>query len=162
MDEGTPHRRPTARLIVLDDADRVLLFQVEDYGIVDPLDPRGANRPTICWITPGGGVDEGETYEEAALRELREETGLATERLGPCVHEQEWLLYFSGRPVLLQQRYYPVHASTVAISLDGQNPAERAAHLDQRWWSLAELEATAEAYFPENLPEIVRRALDMR
>ncbi|MDE2143958.1 MAG: NUDIX domain-containing protein, partial [Elusimicrobia bacterium] len=28
------------------------------------------------WLAPGGHIDEGETPDEAALRELKEETGL--------------------------------------------------------------------------------------
>lgn len=56
--------RPAARILLLDEADRVLLFRF------DPSD-----RPPF-WCTPGGAVDPGESYEQAARRELREETWL--------------------------------------------------------------------------------------
>lgn len=34
------------------------------------------NRPGTLWFFPKGGVDEGESLEEAAIREIREETGI--------------------------------------------------------------------------------------
>lgn len=59
-------RLPVAAVsaIVMDDSRRVLLV-------------RRANRPAFgLYAFPGGRVDDGETPESAALRELREETGL--------------------------------------------------------------------------------------
>ena len=40
------------------------------------------SRPPIAWSIPGGGQELGETTREAALRELREETGVAARLLG--------------------------------------------------------------------------------
>ena len=58
-----PRLRPATRALVLDDADRVLLVRMGDGD-------------RAVWVTPGGGVEPGETDDEAVRRELLEETGL--------------------------------------------------------------------------------------
>lgn len=55
-----------APLLLLDPDGRVVLFSG-----VDPAQPQ---RPPV-WFPVGGGVDEGETLEEGAIREVRDETG---------------------------------------------------------------------------------------
>ncbi|NUT34440.1 MAG: NUDIX domain-containing protein [Hamadaea sp.] len=52
--------RPAAGVVVQDEQDRVLLLCRNGEG---------------TWGLPGGGVEPGETWEQAAIRECREETG---------------------------------------------------------------------------------------
>ena len=162
MDAPPPLIRPTARLIVLDPAGRVLLFKTEDDSIVDPADPSGGDQPRVFWVTPGGGVESGETFAQAARRELFEETGLGGIDPGPCLFEREKLLRHNGRDVLFRERYFAVRTHTPTISLDGFSDLERAVYREHRWWSREELVASGELFFPEELLYLVDAASRLR
>ena len=60
---GLPVRH-AGRVIVLDPGNRVLLMRYDQAA------PNGPH-----WATPGGGLNHGEDYPAAAVRELAEETG---------------------------------------------------------------------------------------
>jgi 8-oxo-dGTP pyrophosphatase MutT (NUDIX family) len=77
-----------------------------------------ANR----WAILGGGILPGETPEEAALREIREETGHSVSRLHPVVHVS-W-----PRPVYLYGAALPVPAEDVLV---GEGVEHRFVTLDE-------------------------------
>lgn len=151
--------RPTARLIVLDNAGRVLLFQFDDPRVVEPGEQRKSPPHRLFWCTPGGGVEAGESFEDAARRELLEETGINDVELGPCVLTREKPLTVSGKAILFQERYFSVRVAPSTISLDGLAELERDVYRAHRWWSLDELDATSEAVFPEGLADVIRSNL---
>lgn len=46
-----------------------------------------------AWQMPQGGIDLGETPQEAALRELQEEVGLTRDRVRVLAESRRWLSY---------------------------------------------------------------------
>src|SRR5579871_5282665 len=101
MSEPEMRVRRSARLIIVDEQQRVLLFRYQD---VVPVDPNRQNVP--YWATVGGGVEEGETFEETAARELAEETGIRDAVIGPWLWTREKPLIFQDGPILSHERYF--------------------------------------------------------
>ena len=64
------------RAIVLDDKQRMLLVRQHHDG-------------KDIWMVPGGGIEEGESAAEAAIREVKEETGLDIAVDGLLWHVEE-------------------------------------------------------------------------
>ncbi|WP_327294993.1 NUDIX hydrolase [Streptomyces sp. NBC_01197] len=142
--------REVARVILLDPADRVLLM----HGF-EPADPA-----RTWWFTPGGGVEPGETHEEAALRELREETGIDAVDLGPVLWSRVCSFPFDGRRWNQDERYFLGRTTRTATAMDGLTPLEQRSVAGLRWWTSAELSATRETVYPTRLAGLLRTLLD--
>jgi len=142
--------RNAGRIIVLDDRCRTLLLHC-----FDPAEP-----DRRWWAVPGGGLEPGESFADAAVRELHEETGLAVDaaRLGEPVFEE--LTDFSFNGLLIHQRnvYFRLQAGHFEPSAVGYDEVERRSTLGTRWWSAAELRQAGESYFPAALPDLIAAA----
>ena len=71
--------RRAVRAVVLDEDDRLLLCRLAIPDLIG----------TVVWVTPGGGVERGETPFAALRRELLEEVGLAVDTEPPHVWHQQ-------------------------------------------------------------------------
>jgi 8-oxo-dGTP pyrophosphatase MutT (NUDIX family) len=142
--------RATSRVLLFDRDERVLLF------LTKAPDTSGVAR----WLTPGGGVDPGESHHDAAVRELREETGLELESLGEPVWSHDFVVKWDAAD------HDTGHAVFYTAVTDAFEPSdefwtddERVDVLAHKWWSLAELLAIDELYEPAELIDLVRRQL---
>jgi 8-oxo-dGTP pyrophosphatase MutT (NUDIX family) len=104
------------------------------------------------WFPPGGGLRAAETYEEAARRELAEETGFTGVDLGGHIWNRRHAFEWRGEILDCHERWYLATVPHVfEVDTAGFTPEEREDIVDNRWWSVAELAATAEPLIPSDL-----------
>ena len=144
--------RETARVLLLDPENRVFLLKTH-------FDPEVQLPPR--WITPGGGIDAGESILDAAMRELAEETGIQVtpEQLG----EQIWQT--SGKWLWGDQINHHTYVDyffqylVEDFELDDSNWTldEHRDVLEYRWWQIAELAETTDQIGPHGLVDFLTR-----
>ncbi|GAA4727655.1 hypothetical protein GCM10023216_18430 [Isoptericola chiayiensis] len=151
-DDGLRHRR-AARVIVLDDAGRVLLVRGHDADDPD----------RSWWFTIGGGIDAGESEEQAALREVGEEAGLvlgAGDLEGP-VMTRAGIFRFLAETCRQDEVFFVARLDGAHEPTDhGWTDVERDVLDEMRWLTVAELRAEAREVFPRVLPDVVEQLAD--
>ncbi len=144
--------RAGARLLIFDDDGNVLLVKGHDTHDSDHQ----------WWFSVGGGVDDGESQRQAAVREAREETGFrfdADQVTGPVIHRRA---EFRFRNVLARQEevFFIARVPGVRPDLSRQSLTDlEKLTLDEfAWLAPTELEALAESetVYPKELPQLVR------
>jgi len=117
----------------------------------------GALAGHAFWATPGGGLETGETFAEAAIRELKEETGIAIDSIGDPVARREFVMMMpDGEQVVADEQFFVVPVEEQpALRRDQWTALEVEVMADHRWWTATDLQATRETVWPHDLPAIL-------
>jgi len=141
--------RSCVRVVLQDRGGRILLFRA-----------RLASRsPQDWWELPGGGIEPGESYQQTAVRELAEETGLVVnpDQVGPPRWRRTATWTARGIRRLQHEVVVPVRldADRPPIGDGGRTPDEREEYVDARWWEVADVLASSERFYPGLLPQLL-------
>jgi 8-oxo-dGTP pyrophosphatase MutT (NUDIX family) len=147
-DVGTrdaPLARAAARALVLDPDERVLLVAHA---------PDATRR---VWTAPGGGLRPGESHEQAVVRELAEEIGIAVDVPGPWVWSRRVTFRFRGCWLDQDERWHLVRLPAPVDLADA--PLDDPGAVEVRWWRVPELRRTTAELAPAALADHLARLL---
>ncbi|HZD99289.1 MAG TPA: NUDIX domain-containing protein [Micromonosporaceae bacterium] len=148
--------RRTARVLLVDGSDRLLLMRFR-------FRPGAMPRP-YGWLTPGGGVQDGEALAITAARELGEEVGLdvSAADLGEPVAYTGGYADLGWAAGEFRDDFFYLRVHRHDVDTSRMEDLEMSVHAGERWWSVDELAATDEIVYPYDLVPLLTELLSGR
>jgi len=135
-------KRIASRILILDEAHQILLLRGSD-----PTQP----EKNPWWLTPGGGIEPGETIQECAMRELWEETGFQAKIETEPIWERRTQFEFYGDTYEQREFYFLIQTENFVPDPASLSPLEVESILEHRWWSHEEILRTEDMIYPAAL-----------
>lgn len=128
--------RPAVRALVLTPDDEVLLARF--------VFPNGVE----VWALPGGGLEDGESDDDALRRELHEELGLTDVEIGPHVWNREHIVPMRTGHDGQRDRIHLIRCDRFdpEPTIGWKALQEEFVH-ELRWWTIPEIAARSDLRF---------------
>lgn len=144
--------RKSSRAIVLNKDNQIFLFQYKFDYLED--------NNTI-WITPGGGLEEEESFEDALKRELFEEMGVKITESCPEVYYRNPIYTLkNGEKVQSVEKFFLVAVEDDEFSFNHWTESEKKRMLAGKWWSVEEIEQSKDEFFSKDILRIMTELSD--
>ena len=144
--------RKSARAIVIDSKNQIFLFQyMFDY----------LEDSKVIWITPGGSLEEGESFEDALKREVYEELGLQLTKECPELYYRNPIYTLkSGEKVQSVEKFFLVALDNESFSFEHWTESEKKRIWTGKWWSVEEIEKSEDEFFTKDILRIMMELSD--
>jgi len=143
--------RSSVKVLLLNQKNELLLMCAHDPKTTAP----DGKYHGQFWFTPGGRIEKGESIQEAALRELYEETGITKDEvdLGPVVWYGEFDLILDGILTCLKQTFIVAKTKRNDVSFINLDKWEKDALQKLAWFSFEKIIHSKEIIYPVVLPQ---------
>lgn len=151
-------KRNSVKLVLLNANKEILMIYSKD----STTGKDGSGKKASFWHLIGGQIEKGESLQDAAYRELFEETGLTRDQV--VLEDVVWygsdLLFVNGEFVELNQRFILAYSCTNSVTMDHLTEEEKVNITRLKWFGLEELRATKEVVYPTDLHVYLQEILN--